>query len=273
MVSRDQWRAVEEIFHAALERPPEERAAFLDQACAADPALRREVESLLAADEADAEAPGVGAAWDRVIRDLGAEPDLADRVQAALGGAYRIERELKAGGMSRVFVATETALKRRVVVKVLAPRLAADLDAERFQREIRIAAGLQHPHILPVHSAGEGEGLLYYTMPFVEGESLRSRVDRLGALPLTETARLLREIADALAYAHRRTIVHRDLKPANVLLGEGHALIIDFGIAKALSVAAEGITPAPGVTSTGFVLGTPTYMAPEQAAGDPVDHR
>ena len=124
-----------------------------------------------------------------------------------------------------------------------------------------------------MHSAGEGEGLLYYTMPFVEGESLRSRVDRLGALPLTEAARLLREIADALAYAHRRTIVHRDLKPANVLLGEGHALIIDFGIAKALSVAGEGITPAAGVTTTGLVLGTPTYMAPEQAAGDPIDHR
>ncbi len=266
MASGEQWRAVEELFHAALDRPPEERAAFLDRACDGDAELRREVESLLAADQADM-------AWDRVIRDPGTESDLADRLQAALGGAYRIERELKAGGMSRVFVAMETALKRRVVVKVLAPRLAADLDAERFQREIRIAAGLQHPHILPVHSAGEGEGLLYYTMPFVEGESLRSRVDRLGALPLAEAARLLREIADALAYAHRRNIVHRDLKPATVLLGEGHALIIDFGIAKALSVAAEGLTPLPGVTSTGFVLGTPTYMAPEQAAGDPVDHR
>ena len=143
--------------------------------------------------------------------------------------------------MSRVFVAEETALERRVVMKVLAPRLAAELDAERFQREIRIAAGLQHP----AHPAGalpraRASGLLYYTMPFVEGESLRSRVDRLGALPLAETARLLREIADALAYAHRRSIIHRDLKPANILLGEGHALIIDFGIAKALSVAAEG---------------------------------
>jgi eukaryotic-like serine/threonine-protein kinase len=272
MVSPEQWRTVEEIFHAAVERPAAVRAAFLDRACAGRPEIRAEVESLLAADATD-DAPGVGAAWERVIRELGSEPDLPARLQSALGPGYRIQRELKAGGMSRVFVAEETALHRRVVAKVLSPRLAAELDAERFQREIRIAAGLQHPHILPVHSAGEGAGLLYYTMPFVEGESLRGRVDRLGALPLAETARLLREVADALAYAHRRGIVHRDLKPANVLIGEGHALIIDFGIAKAVTVAAEGAVRGPGVTSTGLVLGTPTYMAPEQAAGDPVDHR
>jgi TolB-like protein/tRNA A-37 threonylcarbamoyl transferase component Bud32/Flp pilus assembly protein TadD len=272
MLSSEQWRTVEEIFHAAAERPPEDRPAFLDRACAATPGIRAEVESLLAADEDDAPR-GVGAAWERVIRELGSEPDLSARLESALGPGYRIERELKAGGMSRVFVAEETALHRRVVVKVLSPRLAAELDAERFHREIRIAAGLQHPHILPVHSAGAGAGLLYYTMPFVEGESLRGRVDRLGALPLPETARFLREVADALAYAHRRGIVHRDLKPANVLIGEGHALIIDFGIAKAVTVAAEGAVHGPGVTSTGLVLGTPTYMAPEQAAGDPVDHR
>ena len=174
--------------------------------------------------------------------------------------------------MSRVFVAEDTALRRRVVIKVLAPRLAAELDAERFHREIRIAAGLQHPHILPLHAAGEGGGLLYYTMPFVDGESLRARIDRSGPVPVAETCRILREVTDALAYAHRRGIIHRDLKPANILLGEGHALIIDFGIAKAVS-AASGEGAGSGGTSTGLVLGTPTYMAPEQAAGDPIDHR
>ena len=265
---QERWRTVEELFESALERRPEDRAAFLDQACGDDEALRREIESLLTADAR----AGDFLEPDARFRHL-TQPDLLPRLQAALGGRFVLDRELGGGGMSRVFVAEETTLGRRVVVKVLAPSLTAELDTERFQREIRIAASLQHPHIVPVHSAGEGEGLLYYTMPFVEGESFRQHIDRVGPLPLAEAVRLLREIADALVYAHRRRIVHRDLKPANILLAEGHALIIDFGIAKALSAAAEGPHASANLTSTGLVLGTPTYMAPEQAAGDPVDHR
>ncbi len=265
---QERWREVEELFESALERRPEERAAFLDQACGTDAELRREIESLLSA---DAGAAGFLEPDSRLAPLL--QPDLLARLQAALGDRYVLDRELGGGGMSRVFVAEETTLGRRVVVKVLAPSLTAELDTGRFQREIRIAASLQHPHIAPVHSAGEAAGLLYYTMPFVEGESLRQHIDRGGPVPLAEAVRLLGEIADALVYAHRRRIVHRDLKPANILLEAGHALIIDFGIAKALSAAAEGPHASTGLTSTGLVLGTPTYMAPEQAAGDPIDHR
>ncbi len=265
---QERWREVEELFESALERRPEERAAFLDQACGPDAELRREIESLL---NADAGAADFLEPDSRLAPLL--QPDLLDRLQAALGDRYVLDRELGGGGMSRVFVAEETTLGRRVVVKVFAPTVTAELDTGRFQREIRIAASLQHPHIAPVHSAGEAAGLLYYTMPFVEGESLRQHIDRSAPLPLGEAVRLLGEIADALVYAHRRRIVHRDLKPANILLEQGHALIIDFGIAKALSAAAEGPHASTGMTSTGMVLGTPTYMAPEQAAGDPIDHR
>ena len=199
--------------------------------------------------------------------------DLRQHLSRALGSAYDLERELGGGGMARVFVARDTRLGRRVVVKVLHPDMAAGVSATRFEREITLAAGLQHPHIISLHAAGEVTGLPYYTMPFVEGESLRARITREGALPIASSVRLIRELADALDYAHRRGIVHRDLKPENVLLSEGHAVVADFGIAKALAAAtrehdgsAAAETPA---TATGMVLGTPAYMAPEQAAGDP----
>jgi eukaryotic-like serine/threonine-protein kinase len=195
---------------------------------------------------------------------------LADRLQNALGQAYIIERELGGGGMSRVFIATETALGRRVVVKVLPPELGEGLSIDRFRREIQLAASLQHPHIVPLLAAGASGGLLYYTMPLVEGESLRARLARETELPVAEVIRVLRDVADALACAHERGVVHRDIKPDNVLLSRHHALVTDFGVAKALSNA----TDSSSITSTGFVLGTPTYMAPEQAAADPhVDHR
>jgi serine/threonine-protein kinase len=196
--------------------------------------------------------------------------DIRDDLQAALGATYRFERELSGGGMSRVFVAEELELRRRVVIKVLPPDLAAGLSAERFRREIQLAASLQHPHIVPLFAAGEAAGLLYYTMPFVKGESLRERLAREGELPVADTVRILREVVDALACAHAEGIVHRDVKPANVLLSGGHAVVTDFGVAKALGDAAERST----VTSAGVALGTPVYMAPEQAVADPhTDHR
>jgi tetratricopeptide (TPR) repeat protein len=196
--------------------------------------------------------------------------ELADRLQAALGQAYTIERELGGGGMSRVFVAIETALGRRVVIKVLPPELAAGLSVDRFRREIQLAASLQHPHIVPLLAAGASEGLLYYTMPLVEGESLRTRIARAGELPVGESIRILRDVVDALACAHERGIIHRDIKPDNVLVSRQHGLVTDFGVAKALSEA----TGASSFTSTGLALGTPAYMAPEQATADPhLDHR
>ena len=168
--------------------------------------------------------------------------DLENRLQAVLGDAFRVERELGGGGMTRVFVAEETGLGRRVVVKVLPPELAAGLNVERFRREIALAAGLQHPHIVPLHTAGEGDGLFYYTMPLVEGESLRTRLAREGELPIGEVVRLLRDVVDCLAYAHRHGVVHRDIKPDNVLVTSHHAVVTDFGVAKALSDASGVIT-------------------------------
>jgi serine/threonine-protein kinase len=207
--------------------------------------------------------------------------DLREQLQATLGGSYTLERELGGGGMSRVFVAEDARLGRRVVVKVLHPDLAAGLSAQRFEREVRLAARLQHPHVVPLLSAGALDGLPYYTMPYVEGESLRHRLSRDGALPVGDVLRLVRELADALAYAHGLGVVHRDLKPENILLSAGHAMIADFGVAKALSAATQA-SPGTGpdaampsaTTGLGVAMGTPAYMAPEQVAGDPAtDHR
>src|SRR5690349_11000736 len=174
--------------------------------------------------------------------------------------------------MSRVFVAAETALDRRVVIKVLPPETAAQVSLERFKREILLAARLQHPHIVPLLTAGESNGLPYFTMPFVDGESLRVRLARHGELPVNHAIRMLREIASALSYAHEHGIVHRDIKPDNVLLSGGGAMITDFGVAKAVSASSNAEGGA--ATSMGVALGTPAYMSPEQASADPaVDHR
>jgi len=196
--------------------------------------------------------------------------DLQVRLQSALGAAYRLEQELGGGGMSRVFLAQERELGRQVVVKVLPAEMAAGVNAERFRREIQLAASLQHPHIVPLLATGHADDLVYYTMPLIDGESLRAKLTREGELPIPETGRLLRDVVDALAYAHAHGVVHRDIKPDNVLVANHHAVVTDFGVAKALSES----TGQSSLTSAGVALGTPAYMAPEQAAADPhADHR
>ena len=197
-------------------------------------------------------------------------PDPLDRLATALTGRYRIDRQIGAGGMATVYLAEDTKHHRQVAVKVLRPELAANLGAERFLREIEIAAGLHHPHILALYDSGGVDDVLFYVMPFIEGQSLRDRMAKAGALPIDEGVRIIREVVDALEYSHQHGVVHRDIKPENILLAGSHAMITDFGIAKAVSDAGA----AGHLTATGMSLGTPTYMAPEQAMADPgIDHR
>jgi serine/threonine protein kinase/tetratricopeptide (TPR) repeat protein len=186
-----------------------------------------------------------------------------DRLNAALGDRYRIEREIGAGGMATVHLALDLRHNRKVAIKVLRRELAAALGGERFLREIETTAGLRHPNILPLFDSGQAGGILYYVMPYVEGESLRDRLDREGRIPLDDAVRIAREVADALSYAHSRGIVHRDIKPENIMLEGGHAVVADFGIAHAVDSAAGA-----RMTGTGLAVGTPAYMSPEQAAGE-----
>jgi serine/threonine-protein kinase len=204
---------------------------------------------------------------------------IREQLDRTLGATLTIERELGGGGMSHVFVADDRKLGRKIVVKVLAPEKGAVFSAERFAREIKLAAALQHPHIVPVLAAGDAEGTPYYTMPFVDGESLRARLAK-GPLAIDDAVSILRDVAKALAFAHGRGVVHRDIKPENILLAGDSAVVTDFGVAKAVHDART--TPnVPSLRTTDFTLteagtsvGTPAYMAPEQAVGDPsADHR
>ncbi len=194
--------------------------------------------------------------------------DLQSRLADGLGGRYTLERELGRGGMSIVYLAIDHRNERRVALKVLRPELAHSLGPERFLREIKVAAGLTHPHILPLFDSGVAGGLLFYTMPYVEGETLRHRLIRQRRLPVAEAVTIARDVADALDYAHTQNIVHRDIKPENILLEAGHPVVSDFGIARAISVA-----DASRMTGTGIVVGTVDYMSPEQASGEEVDGR
>jgi len=194
-----------------------------------------------------------------------------DQLQIALGTSYTIERELGRGGMATVYLARDTKHQRPVALKVLQPDLAATLGPERFRREIATVAQLQHPHILGVHDSGETpDGQLWFTMPYVEGESLRARLEREQQLPIEDALRITREIAGALDYAHDAGVIHRDIKPENILLTRrGDALLADFGIARVLSDGApDSGAPRAGLTMTGLAVGTPQYMSPEQASGD-----
>ncbi|HEY3215657.1 MAG TPA: serine/threonine-protein kinase [Candidatus Eisenbacteria bacterium] len=188
--------------------------------------------------------------------------ETVDRLRAALADRYRVQRELGRGGMATVYLAEDLRHHRPVALKVLLPEVAAALGPERFLREIEAAARLNHPHILPLYESGSAGGLLYYAMPYAEGESLRQRLEREKQLPVAEAVRIAHEVADALDYAHRRGVVHRDIKPENILLAEQHAVVADFGIARAI-VAAGG----EKLTTTGLAIGTPVYMSPEQGAG------
>src|SRR5664279_2681861 len=185
------------------------------------------------------------------------------RLSAALADRYRIERELGQGGMATVYLAHDLRHDREVAIKVLHPDLGAALGADRFLSEIKTTAKLQHPHILPLLDSGDADGLLYYVMPVVTGETLRTRLERERQLPIPEAVRIAREVASALDYAHRQGVIHRDIKPENILLHDGQALVADFGISLAVQQAG-----GQRMTQTGLSLGTPQYMAPEQAMGD-----
>jgi len=264
----DRSERIRRLFDELVGLGPEERKARLWEACGDDEELRRDVESLLDAEDARGtrvrnalrglRRPGVTI---REASEPGATPPAA--LRGALADRYTLEREIGRGGMATVYLAHDLRHERRVAIKVLHPELASVVTGERFLREIKLTAGLTHPHILPLHDSGEAGGFLYYVMPYVEGESLRARLARERRLPVDDALRITREVADALASAHARGIVHRDIKPANILLEEGHAVVADFGIARAVDAAGgTRITE-----TTGFALGTPRYMSPEQATG------
>jgi serine/threonine-protein kinase len=253
-----------------LAAPAEQRASLIAELAAGDPSRRAELERLVA--ECERDLPLLNRpAVERFDQLMGEEPALP--LPEVLGGRYRIEREVGRGGMARVYLAQDLKHARPVAVKVIRPELAASLGRDRFLREIGIAARLRHPNIMPLYDSGDADGVLYFVMPYEQGLSLRARLEREGGLPISDGVSILRDVARALEYAHQQGVVHRDVKPDNVLLSGNAAVVTDFGIAKAVSAA---LTEAGGstITQVGSVIGTPAYMAPEQATGDPgTDHR
>jgi serine/threonine-protein kinase len=271
-VSRERWRVLEPLLDAALELEPAKRPSFIATACGRDPRLRAELESLIAAcEQADTMLTEPAVITFQPLLDC--EP--TGELPRSLGGRYHIVREIGRGGMATVFLADDPKHGRQVAVKVLHGEVARLIGRDRFLREIEIAARLSHPHILPLHDSGEApgddtedSGVLYFVSPYVTGESLRDRLQHEPRLTTDETLRLGREIAQALDYAHRQGVAHLDVKPENILLQDGHAIITDFGIARAMSTATERSRHEPTP-----LLGTPSYMSPEQALGENVDGR
>jgi tRNA A-37 threonylcarbamoyl transferase component Bud32 len=267
----ERWREIDRVLDRALDLPPAARAAFLTTACGADAALRAEVERLLRAkDQAgDFLEEPLPIVWPTLVSAARSASPLT-APGALFAERYTIERELGRGGMATVYLARDAKHRRPVAVKILDADLARSAGAAaRFLREIEITANLQHPHILPLHDSGELEGLVYYVMPYVAGESLRDRLARERQLPVDEAIGLTRDVASALDYAHRRGVVHRDIKPGNILLEDGQAIVADFGIARAVREAVSSVAGDQGsVTIRGVALGTPTYMSPEQAVGE-----
>jgi tetratricopeptide (TPR) repeat protein len=257
------WRQLSELFDRALDVARPEQSAWVDARCAEDPAMATELKKML-------EAFHTSGMLDSAPHPLPtATAPIADRLQAALAGRYRLEDEIGRGGMGAVFRAHELKHQRDVILKVLRPDISYSVGRQRFEAEVQIAARLAHPHIIPLLDSGDAGGLLYFVMPRLPGETLRERLERLGTLPVMDAMRLLRDIADALLHAHDAGIVHRDLKPENVLCSGDHAFLLDFGIAQYATATPED----ERLTRDGHAVGTPRYMAPEQAAGNPVDHR
>jgi serine/threonine-protein kinase len=263
--SRDQ---IEALFEAALERPPDERVSWLEGACAGDGDLLSEVRSLLAAHGKSegilsSTPTALGGSSPLVSRDL----DPHEALHLELGDRYDLEDVLAQGGMGTVYKARDRKHAREVAIKTIHPDLVDHMGLSRFRREIQVTAALRHPYILPLLDSGAAGQFLYYIMPCVDGESLRGRINRERRLSPRDAVAIALDVAEGLSYAHRMGIVHRDIKPANILLEGGHALICDFGVAKAVSEAAAG-PGAEAITGTGLAIGTPAYMAPEQFLGE-----
>jgi len=262
-IPAERWRTLEPLIDAAVDLSPAERRQFLSGACGNDMQLLAELEQLLLEyDRGDTllDRPA-GERFAALLDDAAPPPELVD-------GKYRIERKIGQGGMATVYLAHDTRHDRKVAVKILHPDLTAAFRAEQFLAEIRTMAQLRHPHILPLHDSGEADGLLFYVMPYIEGETLRQRLERESPLSLDEVVRITREVASALDSAHKSGVIHCDIKPENILLDDGGALVADFGIAQAVSTATSSHAKLR------LIAGTPHYMSPEQmSVGATIDGR